>query len=177
MDTVIVRPKAVFGPGDTSLLPRLLRAAEAKRLPQIGPSDNRVDLTYIDNVVYALLVAGESAGAVGKTYTITNGDLGADAPCLWGVIGHVLASLRLPAIKHTVPLSVALAIAGSAEAVARVTGREPLLTRYSALVLACTQTYDISAARRDLYYAPVVSFAVGLERTIADLHDARGVAR
>ncbi len=176
LETVIVRPKAVFGPGDTSLLPRLLRAARAKRLPQIGTGDNRVDLTYVDNVVHALLLAGESQAAVGNTYTVTNGDPGADAPCLWGVIGHVLASLRLPAIQRTVPLSVALALAGSAEAMAKITGREPFLTRYSASILARTQTYDNSAARRDLGYAPVASFADGLERTIAAFRDAHGDA-
>lgn len=175
LETVIVRPKAVFGPGDTSLLPRLLRAARAKRLPQIGTGNNRVDLTYVDNVVHALLLAGESA-AVGNTYTITNGDPGANAPCLWGVIGHVLASLRLPTIQRSVPLSVALALAGSAEAMAKITGREPFLTRYSALILTRTQTYDISAARRDLGYAPVVSLDEGLARTIAALQNARGVA-
>jgi nucleoside-diphosphate-sugar epimerase len=172
IETVIVRPKAVFGPGDTSLLPRLLRAAKANRLPQIGPGTNRVDLTYVDNVVHALLLAGSYPNAVGKTYTITNGDPGADAPCLWGVIGHVLASLHLPKIRRTLPLSVALAIAGTAEAVAGVTGREPFLTRYTALILARTQTYDISAARSDLGYAPVVPLAEGLERTIAALQDA-----
>lgn len=176
LETVIVRPKAVFGPGDTSLLPRLLRAAEAKRLPQIGSGNNRVDLTYVDNVVHALLLAGESDKAVGNTYTITNGDPGSDAPCLWGIIGHVLASLRLPAIRRTLPLSVALAFAGSAEVVAKVTGREPFLTRYSALILARTQTYDISAARRDLGYTPIVPFAEGLEQTITALRNARGIA-
>lgn len=171
-ETVIIRPKAVFGPGDTSLLPRLLRAARAKRLPQIGPGDNRIDLTYVDNVVHGLILAGESSQAVGDTYTITNGDLGAEAPCLWGVIGHVLASLRLPKIRRVLPLSMALMLAGGAEAVAGMTGREPFLTRYSALILARTQTYDISAARNDLGYAPVISFAEGLERTIAAFRDA-----
>ncbi|MBC8138965.1 MAG: NAD-dependent epimerase/dehydratase family protein [Fibrella sp.] len=176
LETVIVRPKAVFGPGDTSLLPRLLRAAAAKRLPQIGAGDNRVDLTYIDNVVHALLLAGGSEKAVGNTYTITNGDPAADAPCLWGVIGHVLASLRLPPIQRSVPLSVALAIAGSAETVANITGREPFLSRYSALILARTQTYDISAARHDLGYTPIVSFADGLARTISALQKEQGLA-
>ena len=53
------------------------------------------------------------------------------------------------------------------EAVAAVTGREPTLTRYSAAILARTQTYDIAAAKRDLGYSPPVSFAEGMERTLA----------
>ena len=45
----IVRPKAIFGPGDTTLLPRLIVAARAKRLVQIGDGTNLVDLTHVAN--------------------------------------------------------------------------------------------------------------------------------
>jgi len=170
LETVIVRPKAVFGAGDTSLLPRLLRAARAGRLPVIGTGTNRVALTHVDNVVHALILAGTHGSAVGKTYTITNGD--GDAPRLWEIIAHLLTSLGVAAPTRRVPLPVALAFAGAAEAVASITGREPFLTRYSANILARTQTYDISAIRNDLGYAPVVPFAEGLERTIGAFRDA-----
>jgi len=52
------------------------------------------------------------------------------------------------------------------EAVAALTGREPTLTRYSALILARTQTYDITRARTVLDYAPNVRVADGVGRTI-----------
>src|SRR5262249_28574684 len=52
---------------------------------------------------------------------------------------------------------------------ARVSGREPLLTRYTVAILARTQTYDIRAARSDLGYEPRVSVAEGIERTLAAL--------
>ena len=53
------------------------------------------------------------------------------------------------------------------EARSALTRREPLLTRYSVLILARTQTYDIASARRDLGYAPRISLAEGIERTLA----------
>ena len=86
LETVIVRPKAIFGPGDTALLPRLLAAARQNRLPQIGSGENRVDLTYVDNVVDGLLAALDLPKAPGKTYTLTNGEL----PRLWDIIRQVL---------------------------------------------------------------------------------------
>ena len=99
---VILRPKAIFGPGDTTLLPRLIRAAERNGLPRIGSGENRVDLTYVDNVVHALLLAAAApAAALGKTYTITNGE---PVPPLWEVIDRLLRGLNLPLSTRRVPV-------------------------------------------------------------------------
>lgn len=162
---VILRPKAIFGPGDGSLLPRLIAAARQGRLPQIGSGRNQVDLTYVDNVVSAILLAFDSPAAVGRTYTITNGE---SVP-LWQVIRQVLERLGLSTRLRTVSLPLALAAARLMEWRAALTGSEPLLTRYSVLILARNQTYDISAARRDLGYQPGVSIAAGIEHTLAAL--------
>jgi nucleoside-diphosphate-sugar epimerase len=158
--SVTLRPKAIFGPGDRALLPRLVAAARAGRLPQVGAGANRVDLTYAGNVADA--VAGALHAPPGGTYTITNGE---HVP-LWPTIRHVLARLGIPARLRPVPLPAVLAAAALMEARAALTGREPTLTRYSAAILARTQTYDISAARRDLGYAPRVPVADALERTV-----------
>jgi nucleoside-diphosphate-sugar epimerase len=166
LPAVILRPKAIFGPGDNALLPRLLDAARRGRLIRIGDGQNRVDLTYVDNVAHAALLALTAPAAVGRTYTITN-----DAhPRLWETIGAVLRGVGLPDTPRPVPLPVALAAAGAMEGRARLTGREPLLTRYSAAILAREQTYDIAAARRDLGYAPLVSLEDGIARTLAALN-------
>lgn len=162
METVIVRPKAIFGPGDRALLPRLIAAARRGRLPQIGDGKNLVDLTYVENVAQALVLALESPVAAGRTYTITNDE----HPALWDLIRKVLLHLQLTTQLRRIPLGVALAAASALEAVAAVTGSEPTLTRYSALILARTQTYDITAAKRDLGYTPRVSLSNGIARTL-----------
>lgn len=167
LETVILRPKAIFGPGDQALLPRLIAAARQQRLPQIGDGRNLVDLTYVENVVHALLLASEAPEVAGKTYTITNDE---HVP-LWEVIGLVLKRLKLSTSLRQIPLSVALAAASLMEMRAALTGREPLLTRYSATILARTQTYDISAAQRDLAYVPLVSIAEAIERTLVTLEE------
>ena len=59
------------------------------------------------------------------------------------------------------------------EARASITKNEPLLTRYSARILARTQTYDISAARQYLGYRPIVPLAEGIKRTITALQRER----
>jgi 2-alkyl-3-oxoalkanoate reductase len=159
---VILRPKAIFGPGDRALLPRIVAAARAGRLPQIGHGRNLVDVTYVENVAHAINLALTADAAIGRTYHITNDE---HVP-LWDLIREVLRRLGLPVRLRTVPLSVMLAVATAMESRAAITGHEPLLTRYSVAILARTQTYDISAARRDLGYAPLVSVEAGVAKTL-----------
>lgn len=171
LPTVILRPKAIFGPGDRALLPRLIERARQGRLPQIGNGRNLVDLTYVDNVVHALLLAAHADAAVGKTYFITNGE---HCP-LWPTMRTVLARLHLSTKLRPLPVGAALLIARLLELNAQRTGREPLLTRYTVGILARTQTYNIRAAQRDLGYQPLVSVAEGLERTLAAITNTAGV--
>jgi nucleoside-diphosphate-sugar epimerase len=163
--TVILRPKAIFGPGDSSLLPRLLATARTGRLPMIGDGRNLVDLTYVENVVEALLLAMTADAAVGKTYHITNDE----HALLWNQMRRILHEMKLPPPRLRISLPTALATAGAMEQIARLTGKEPTLTRYSALILARTQTYNIAAAKRDLDYRPPVSLEEGIERTLSAL--------
>jgi nucleoside-diphosphate-sugar epimerase len=65
LNAVIVRARAVFGPGDNAILPRLLGAASARRLRQVGTGRNITDLTYVDNLIYALALAADQGGAGG----------------------------------------------------------------------------------------------------------------
>jgi nucleoside-diphosphate-sugar epimerase len=165
LETVILRPKAVFGLGDTSLLPRIIAAARAGRLPQIGDGSNRVDLTYVSNVVQSLELALSSTNAVGGTYLITNNE----HPQIWAIIREVLERIGLSSTLRTVPIPLASAAAGLMELAAQFHGREPLLTRYTVSILGRTQTYDISAAQRDLGYQPQIPLKDGIRLTLNQL--------
>jgi len=165
LETVIIRPKAIFGPGDTTLLPRLLAAGRAGRLPQIGDGANVVDLTYVDNVVHALRLALTRPNAAGRIFTITNGQ----PVRLWDVIRRILAAAGCSTNGKRIPYRVAYVVAALMEVRGRLTATEPLLTRYGVALLGRTQTYCIDAARRWLDYEPVVTVEEGLERTLASL--------
>lgn len=162
LEVIILRPKAIYGEGDRALVPRLVRAAAAGRLPQVGDGTNRVDVTHVDDAVLAVECALHTTTGIGETFNITGGE---HVP-LWSMIRELLTGigLRYPTRRLSVP--VALAVAGAMEAMAAITKREPLLTRYSALILARTQTCDIARARTLLGYAPRVRSADGVARTI-----------
>jgi len=161
----IVRPKAMFGPGDTTLLPRLVSAARAGRLAQIGDGSNLVDLTYVANVVQSILLLLKTGRSVGKIYTVTN-----DEPAtLWSVVRFALQEILGKVDLRQMPYRAAFLLAAAFEARAAITRREPPLTRYSVAILGRTQTYDISALKRDTGYTPQVSLKEGLAETIAAL--------
>lgn len=164
LEVIILRPKAIYGPGDRALLPRLISAARVRRLPQIGDGQNQVDLTHVADVVQALVLAIERPmpDTVFPVYTITGGE----HLLLWEVIRRVLRQLGLSDRLPTVPLPIALTMAGMMEKISLFTGREPRLTRYSTLILARNQTYTIERAKQDLGYEAGVKLEEGLEETV-----------
>ena len=164
IETVILRPRGIFGPGDVALLPRVIALARAGRLRIVGDGQNLQDLTYVDNVVEALLLARDAPAAPGHTYFISN-----DEPIrLWQLISEVLEGLGLEAPRRHISFGAAMALARALESLHRaipVLG-EPRLTRYTVALLGCHQTLDIAAAKRDLHYSPVVRMGDAVARTI-----------
>lgn len=175
LPVVTIRPRALFGPGDTTILPRLIRANERGALPLFGPEGPLVDVTYVDNVVDALLLCEKAPDHVlGRKYNITNGE----TVRMRHLLEKLFAALEVPARFRPMRYPVAYALAGAMELASPVFmgGREPLLTRYSVNVLAKSQTLDISAARRDLGYSPRYSLDDGLAEFVAwwkEAHRAR----
>jgi nucleoside-diphosphate-sugar epimerase len=166
LPVVTIRPRALFGPGDTTILPRLIRANARGALPLFGPEGPWVDVTYVDNVVDALLLCESAPDHVlGKKYNITNGE----TVRMRHLLEKLFAALEVPAHFRPMRYPVAYGLAGAMEAasLAFMGGREPLLTRYSVNVLARSQTLDISAARRDLGYTPRTSLDEGLAEFVA----------
>ena len=146
VDAVILRPHAVYGRGDTTLLPRILQAIRRNSL--ILPEGARVrhTLTHIDNLVEA--VALSLSGPAG-TYNI-----GDDTDVLLSaVLAEFLARRgRADVAIRSIPYRVAFAAAGLGERLAR--GRRPRITRYAVSQLGMQRTLDLTAARDRLGYRP-----------------------
>lgn len=178
--TVALRPHLVWGPGDKNVVPRVLALAKAGRLRIIGSGRNKVDVTHINNVVDAHVLAegalcasqisnlkSQIPPAGGRAYFITNGE----PVILWDWVNQLLRGVGIPEVTKHVPLPVAYTAGGMMEALWRILPLkgEPPMTRFVAKEMATDHWFDISAARRDLGYHPLVSVADGTAELIAHL--------
>ncbi|MBP1993226.1 NAD-dependent epimerase/dehydratase family protein [Paenibacillus eucommiae] len=159
---VMIRPRAIFGPGDTSLVPRLIQANATRGIPLISGGSALIDLTYVENVVDALLLC-QSAPAyiVGRMYNISN-----DEPMSFAeAVSRLFGKLGIPVHAKRLPFAAAYGAAAAMELAAKVLpgDREPLLTRAMTGMLGRSQTLDIRAAREELGYTPQVSVEAGMD--------------
>jgi nucleoside-diphosphate-sugar epimerase len=159
LETVVVRPRFVWGRGDTTLLPLLTDAVRSGRFAWIGGGHHRTSTTHIDNTVHGLMLAAER-GAPGGVYFVTDGE-----PVVFrDFITRLLATQGVEAPTRSVPTRVARAVAATSEAAWRLLplpGRPPL-TRLTVWVSGLETTLDITRAREELGYAPVRTIDQGL---------------
>ena len=151
--SVILRPHAVYGPGDRTLLPRILGGIRGHRLPL--PAGARVShtLTHIDNLVLAVELALD--GPAG-TYNV-----GDDTDVLLSaVLTEFLARRGRADVSIT---SIPYPLAYRAAALAERLSRRPRLTRYAVSQLGVERTLDLTAARERLGYRPGPTTLAGAE--------------
>lgn len=160
---ISIRPRALFGEGDTVIFPRLLSRLKSSRLPILGDGENIVDLTYIQNVVDALLLCAESPqNTLGKKYNISNGE----PVKIWQLVNRICDELNLPRPTRKISYKTANVVATVIEFIYSLIpySPEPPLTRLTVSMLAHSTTLDISAAKAELGYQPRVSVEEGVER-------------
>lgn len=169
LKTCAIRPHLVWGPGDTNLIPRLLARGRAGELRRVGDGSNMVDISYIDNVRDAHLLAAEnlagSGEAAGRAYFISQGE----PVNLWDWINGLFTRLGIEPVTSKIPYPLAYGVGALYEAVFRLGGRqdEPQMTRFVAQQLAMSHWYSINRARRDLGYEPGVSTDEGMDRMVS----------
>jgi nucleoside-diphosphate-sugar epimerase len=159
LETVVIRPRFVWGRGDTTLVPVLVELVDSGRFRWIGGGTHLTAITHVDNAVEGLWLGATKAPA-GGVYFVTDGD-----PVVFKeFVGAMIATQGVRAPDKTIPLGVAKAAAAASEGAWRALKRpgHPPLTRFAVWASGMECTIDISRARRDLGYEPVKDQATGL---------------
>lgn len=147
-----IRPRALWGPWDTALFPRMDRANAARGLPLVRGGAFPVDLTAMSNAVEALEACLRApTSALGRFHHVSDG-----APLPFRrAVEDVFSAVGIRVRWRPVPAIVLRCAAWIAETTARWSGvGEPVLTRYGAGVLSHAQTLDLSSARERLGWTP-----------------------
>ncbi len=161
LETTVVRPGAIWGPGDPNVVPRIVRLLRRGAMPYVGGGRNLVGLVHVENLVRGLLLAGSVPAAAGEVFHLTDGEEITAREAIDGIAD----ALGVPRPRVSLPFPLVLAAAALVEGTARALRlrRPPPLTRYGARFVACHARYDLAKARRELGWEPAVSFREGVE--------------
>jgi len=159
IETVVVRPRFVWGRGDTTLLPALIALVRSGRFRWVGGGRHLTDTTHVDNTVEGLWLGATRAPA-GGVYFVTDGE-----PVVFrDFVSAMLGTQGVSMPDKSVPAGVAVGAAVALEKAWRMTRRKgaPPLTRFAAWVSSQECTIDISRARSEMGYEPVKTRDDGL---------------
>jgi len=157
LQTIVLRPHLIYGPGDTSLEALIVKKAKAGRLVRVGAGSNLADFCHIDDCVAAHLCAAstlaQNSKLSGRVYFISQGE---PIP-LWKWIDAVLLRHGLPPVKRQVSAALAIKLGIFFEWLSKCTRGliEPPFTRFLAEEMSTDHYFNITAARRDLGFQPI----------------------
>lgn len=158
-ETVVVRPRLVWGPGDTTILPGLADAISSGRFAWMDGGRHLTDTTHVANVVEGL-VLGAKAGRSGEAYFVTDG-----SPVEFrSFVTDLVATAGLTPPDKSIPGWLGRTAAASAETIwkgLRIKGAPPI-SRMPAWLSSQECTINIAKARSELGYRPVISREEGL---------------
>lgn len=147
-NAIALRPHAVYGPGDTTLLPRLLSRVKLGTLALPGGGQSLHTVTHIETLVDAAERALDSAATgsvnVGDSEPVILGDFVREALTALGRRVRILA----------IPVDAAMAIASRAEGFAKLTGVRPSITRYAVTQIGFERTLDLTRLHDELGAQP-----------------------
>ncbi len=160
--SIILRPRAVYGKYDNTIVPRILQLSEKKQIPLINNGNALIDITYVGNFIMAVkncLTAPDEAW--NEVYNISNGD--PISVKEW--FSLVLEIFDRPFKSKNVPELLARQIAGIMELMSKLPfgNKKPPMTKFSVGYMAKSMTMSIEKAKQTLNYSPIISNQQGFE--------------
>jgi dTDP-4-dehydrorhamnose 3,5-epimerase len=153
METIILRPRGIYGRGDTTLLPQLKE--RISRIPYLG--SNMISLTYVDNVSHSIMLA-LTKGKSGSIYNITD----QQAYDVQMIIEKIRKQFKIEEsyinkirLNHWIPKYMLSKVSSVVEYVSGKISREPFFTPYTLSLLAYDCTLSDEKAQKELEYYPI----------------------
>jgi nucleoside-diphosphate-sugar epimerase len=160
-ETIVLRPRFIWGPGDTTLLPTIEAMAKAGKFIWVDGGRAMTSTTHIDNLMHAIELA-LTKGRGGEAYFILDDGV---RP-MRDMIAGMAASRGVVLADKSVPGWFADALGATCEGLWSTLPLkgEPPLTRFSAMIMSRDSVLKDDKARAELGYAPVVSVEDGMRQ-------------
>lgn len=157
--TIVLRPRFIWGPGDTTLLPAIEAMAGAGKWMWINHGRAMTSTTHIDNLVHAIQLS-LTEGRSGEAYFILDDGVIA----MKDMITAMAKTRGLTLPETSIPAWLADGMGRTMEAVWRGLGlkSDPQLTAHAAMVMSRDCTLNGQKAAAELNYQPVITRAEGL---------------
>lgn len=158
-ETIVLRPRFIWGPGDQTILPMIRAMAASGQWSWLDHGRAVTSTTHIDNLVDAIVLALDH-GTPGEAYFI----LDPGTRTLRDMVGGMAAATGLTLPGRSMPGWLAHAVGATLEVTwrtLRLSGAPPL-TRHAAMVMSRDCTLIGDKARRDLGYSPRLTVEEGL---------------
>lgn len=160
-ETVVIRPRLIWGEGDKTILPIVKEMAEAGKFAWIDGGRAMTSSTHIDNLVAALELA-LTRGKSGEAYFVVDGP----PVAFRDFLKSYLASAGVDLGEKSLPGWLVRLIANATEPLFRLmdSSTPPPVTRFTAHIMSRDCTINDAKARAELGYLPVITVEQGLQR-------------
>lgn len=160
MEITVVRPVGIYGPGDTRFL-KLFRPVARRRFVMVGSGETLYHLTFVEDLVDGILLAGHHPRAPGNVFTLG----GARYTTLNELVELIARVLEVPSPRLRVPYRPVHWASVVCDRTCRAVGLSPPLYPRRVEFFSKDRAFDISRARRVLGFRPRVDLEEGLSRT------------
>ena len=175
LPVTIVRPATIYGPRGKDFTQEIATMLHQRMMATIDHGTAPGGFVYVDTVAQAMIDASVSPRAEGRAYNIADG-----SGVTWATYLDVFAE-QLGTARPWMNLSsnTAMALARVLELPHRLLhlGGRPLLTRHAVYLLSRDQEFPTDRARADFGFAPRITLAEGIGRSIAWLNDTLAAKR
>lgn len=162
--TVSIRPRFVWGPRDTSVLPSVVRMQRAGAFVWLDGGRHETSTTHVRNVAAAIELA-LSKGQGGSAYFVSDAGTRTIRQFLTALARTQGVELSNQSVSSALMRAASVVIEGLWRALS--IRRAPPITRFAIAMLSSTVTVDDSRARRELGYAPEITVDEGLRAMTA----------
>jgi nucleoside-diphosphate-sugar epimerase len=157
----VVRPGAIYGPGDKRLL-KIIGGVAKRRFTLLGDGSPHFHMVYVDDLTEGFKLAAESPSAPGRVYIVA----GNEAPTLNELVQEIADVAQVKAPRFRLPVWPFLLAGTLCEAICIPLGIEPPIYRRRVKFFTSNRWFDTSRARNELGFTPRMPLRDGIRRTL-----------